>query len=188
MSWQLASNSFWAALGTSLAFTVGLGLTFSVLRPYNQVVYAPKLKHADEQHAPPPIGRKLWSWITPLWKTSEYEFVAQAGMDAAIFLRFIKMLRNIFLCISVMCLAILVPVNLTMVDEMGQGRSWMPMLTPSNVWGDAIWSQVVVAYLVNFTVMFFLYWNYKKVLHLRRRYFESADYQNSLHSRTLMVR
>lgn len=109
-------------------------------------------------------------------------------MDAAIFMRFVEMLRNLFVTLSVFVLAILIPVNLTQVDVSGEGRAWLAMLTPSNVWGDAQWAQVTVAYGINAIVMFFLWWNTKKVLHLRRRYFESDEYQNSLHARTLMVR
>ncbi|KAF3352603.1 hypothetical protein VdG1_08769 [Verticillium dahliae VDG1] len=170
---QLQQTSFFAALGTSVLFTLGIAIAFSFLRPYNQSVYAPKTKHADEKHAPPPIGRKLWSWY--------------AGMDAAIFMRFVEMLRNLFVTLSVFVLAILIPVNLTQVDVSGEGRAWLAMLTPSNVWGDAQWAQVTVAYGINAIVMFFLWWNTKKVLHLRRRYFESDEYQNSLHARTLML-
>ncbi|ROT41768.1 DUF221-domain-containing protein [Sodiomyces alkalinus F11] len=184
---QIVSTSFWAALGTSLGFTAGIALAFSFLRPYNQAVYAPKLKHADEKHAPPPLGRRPWSWLPPLWSTSEYDLIQNAGMDAAIFLRFIGMLRNMFLVLSLFVLAVLIPVNLTQADEIGSGRTWIARLTPALVWGEGQWSQVAIAYIMNTTVMFFLWWNYRKVLHLRRRYFESEEYQNSLHSRTLMM-
>lgn len=108
-------------------------------------------------------------------------------MDAAIFMRFITMLRNIFLVISLFGIGILVPIHVTNVADYVTDRKWMGLLTPLNVWGNAIWGQVVVAYLINVTIMFFLWWNTKKVLHLRRRYFESEEYQNSLHARTLMV-
>ncbi|KAL2758948.1 hypothetical protein ACRALDRAFT_1040768 [Sodiomyces alcalophilus JCM 7366] len=184
---QIVATSFWAALGTSLCFTAAIALAFSFLRPYNQAVYAPKLKHANEKNAPPPLGRRPWSWIPPLWTTSESDFVQNAGMDAAIFMRFIRMLRNMFLVLSFFVLVILIPVNLTQADEIGSGRNWIARLTPALVWGEGQWSQVAIAYIMNATIMFFLWWNYRKVLHLRRRYFESEEYQNSLHSRTLMM-
>lgn len=150
-------------------------------------MYAPKLKHADEKHAPPPLGRKVWSWIPPLWNTTEIEFIQVAGMDAAIFMRFICMLRNIFVVLSVFVLAILIPVNLALSDEIGKDRSWLLKLTPALLFGGGQWSQVAIAYILNIVVLFFLWWNYKKVLIMRRRYFDSEEYQNSLHSRTLMV-
>lgn len=176
-------------MGTSLGVTVGIAVTFSFLRPYNQSVYAPKLKHADEKHAPPPIGKKIWSWIPPLWNTGEAELVHHVGMDATVFLRFVRMCIFIFASISVFCIAILIPVYLNNADKQAlANRDWIEVITPLAVWGEsAYWAQVAVAYLITFTVMGFLWWNYRKVMLLRRNYFQSEDYQNSLHARTLMV-
>ncbi|OLN97075.1 hypothetical protein CCHL11_02108 [Colletotrichum chlorophyti] len=185
---QLANNSVWAALATSLGVTVAIAITFSFLRPYNQSVYAPKLKHADEKRAPPPIGKKVWSWLPPLWNTTEEELVHHVGMDATIFLRFVRMCLYIFCTVSVFGLAIMIPIFLTSADSfVAQNKSWIELITPIAVWGNAYWGQVAVAYMISFTVMGFLYWNYRKVFLLRRRYFESEEYQNSLHARTLMV-
>lgn len=44
-----------------------------------------------------------------------------------------------------------------------------------------------MGYAINFVIGGFLWWNYRKVLQLRRMYFESEEYQHSLHARTLMV-
>ncbi|TQN66788.1 hypothetical protein CSHISOI_08660, partial [Colletotrichum shisoi] len=183
---QLQKNSVWAALATSLGVTVAIALTFSFLRPYNQSVYAPKLKHADERNAPPPIGKKIWSWIPPLWKTTETELVHHVGMDATLFLRFVRMCVYMFSTISIFCIAILIPTYLSNRAQDIDG-SWLDAITPIAVWGDAYWAQVAVAYMITFTVMGFLWWNYRKVLLLRRKYFESEEYQNSLHARTLML-
>lgn len=173
-------------MGTSIGFTVAVAICFSFVRPHNTVVYAPKLKHADEKHAPPPIGRGYHAWVLPLWNTSEKDFIGYAGMDAAIFMRFTKMCRNIFLVLSVVGCGILLPtfyVKNSGTDE----QSWLMRLTPSQVWDKPLWSLVFTAYLFNITVCGFLWWNYRKVLQLRRVYFESDEYQHSLHARTLMV-
>ncbi|KAF9871403.1 hypothetical protein CkaCkLH20_11050 [Colletotrichum karsti] len=185
----LQNDAIWSALGTSLGVTFGIAITFSFLRPYNQSVYAPKTKHADEKHAPPPIGKKVWSWIPPLWNTGEAELVHHVGMDATIFLRFVRMCIFIFSTISVFALAILIPVYLNNADKSSlKDAKWVEVITPIAVWGEkAYWAQVAVAYLITFTVMGFLWWNYRKVMLLRRRYFESEEYQNSLHARTLMM-
>lgn len=114
----------------------------------------------------------------------------QIGMDATIFLRFIRMCRNMFLVLALVGVGILVPVNLTNYTEGGNGpdkTEWMLRITPRNVFGSPHWALVVVGYLFNIIVMSFLWWNYRKVLHLRRVYFESEEYQNSLHARTLML-
>jgi hypothetical protein len=189
---QLASASVYSALGTSLGFTAIVALLFSFLRPYNQAVYAPKLKHADEKHAPPPLGKKPWSWVLPLMSTHEEKLVQQIGMDATIFLRVMRMCRNIFVILAIVGVSILIPINYKMSlpdtsDSVQDSSSWILEVTPLNLWGRPLWSQVVIAWVFDIVVCFFLWWNYRRITQLRRKYFESEDYQNSLHSRTLMV-
>ncbi|KAI1641136.1 DUF221 domain protein [Biscogniauxia mediterranea] len=182
----LTDGAIWSALGTSLGFTAFIALAFSFLRPYNTVVYAPKLKHADEKHAPPPIGKGYFAWFPPLWRTSEKDVISHAGMDAALFLRFTRMCRNIFLVIAVIGCAILLPVYYELNSEK-QGQQWFMRLTPSNVFDKPVWALVISGYLFNIVIIGFLWWNYRKVLQLRRVYFESEEYQGSLSARTLML-
>ncbi|CAM1507543.1 Fc.00g071840.m01.CDS01 [Cosmosporella sp. VM-42] len=183
---QLSANSLYSALGTSLAFTFFIALLFSLLRPYNQSIYAPKLKHADERHAPPPIGKEPWSWITALWQTKEEHLIQQVGMDATVFLRFCRMCRNMFLVLSIVGVGILIPVYSSKKGSYADSN-WVNSITPMTVWGSAIWAQVVVAWLFNIIVAGFLWWNYRKIHQLRRKYFEGEEFQNSLFSRTLML-
>lgn len=110
-----------------------------------------------------------------------------AGLDAAIFLRFINMLRNMFLVMAVLGCAVLVPVNSTQSIKY-DSDTWLMRLTPQNVYNEAQWATVLCAWLFNILVLGLLWWNYRKVLQLRREYFETPEYQQSLHSRTLMVR
>lgn len=110
-------------MGISIGFTVFIAICFSFLRPYNQAIYAPKLKHADEKHAPPPIGRQPWAWVTPLLHTQEKILMSQIGMDAIIFLRFIRMLRNMFLVLMALGVGILLPVYATQSVKEYQGQA-----------------------------------------------------------------
>ncbi|KAK7748786.1 hypothetical protein SLS53_000810 [Cytospora paraplurivora] len=183
---DLISNPFSSEATSSLAFTAAVVLLFSFFRPYHTVVYAPKLKHADEARAPPPLGKGPFSWVPPLWQTKEKDMVRLAGLDAAIFMRFISMLRDMFLVMALIGCAILIPVNYTQSIRF-DSDTWLMRLTPQNVWNGAQWGTVLCAWLFNIVVIGFLWWNYRKVLHLRREFFESMEYQQSLHARTLML-
>lgn len=155
------------------------------------MVYAPKLKHADEKHAPPPVGKGLFAWMSPLAKTNEQDLILQVGLDATIFLRFTRMCRNIFLTLSVIGCSILLPVYLVKgyaVYKVFSSATLFSKLTPQYTFGQPNWWQVLVAWLFDIVVCGFLWWNYRAVLKLRRQYFESEEYQKSLNSRTLMVR
>lgn len=188
---QLAAASVISAATISFTVTGAIALAFSFLRPYHQVIYAPKSKHADERHAPPALGKAPWSWLVVVWKTKEEQLVDQIGMDATIFLRFLRMLRNMFLVLTVVGICIVVPVNIAnshvVEDADADKQAWLRKITPRFVGGSAMWSQVALAWSYDLIIMGFLWWNYRKVLGLRRKYFESEDYQRSLHSRTLMM-
>jgi hypothetical protein len=172
-------------LGSSIGITAAIAVGFSFLRPYNSVVYAPKLKHADEKHAPPPLGKGILAWVVPLWSTSEQDLVNLVGLDAALFMRFTRMCRNIFVILSLLGCGILIPVN--WVNFWPADDVWLAKVTPRNVWGAPLWATVVFAWLLTIIVCGFLWWNYRKVLQLRRQYMQSEEYQQSLHARTLMV-
>ncbi len=186
---EFQQNSLSAAVGTSVGFTLLLAIAFSLFRPYNSVVYAPKLKHADDKHAPPPLGKGVFAWVTPVIRTKEADLIGQVGLDATIFLRFTRMCRNIFITITILGCGILIPVNLTLSTSFTfpDRTAWIQLVTPVNTFGQALWSVVVCAWLFTAIIAGFLFWNYRVVLRLRRHYFDSPDYQNSLHARTLMV-
>ncbi|KAI9843120.1 MAG: Transmembrane protein 63C [Sclerophora amabilis] len=181
-------RAFWAALGSSLGVAVVTTLLFSLLRPYHSTVYAPKLKFADGKHAPPPVGKGLFAWITPVLKTREPYLAERIGLDAIVFLRFTRMCRNMFLVMSVIGLAVLIPANVAGRPKGQTGTySNLTLITPLLVWGGPLWAQVICSWLFDALIAVFLWWNYRVVTRLRRTYLDSPDYQAALHSRTLMV-
>ncbi|KAI9738904.1 MAG: hypothetical protein M1818_005217 [Claussenomyces sp. TS43310] len=181
-------DSLWASLGTSIGFSALIALLFCCLRPFNSVVYAPKLKHADDKHAPPPLGNGIFAWFGPVLGTKEQDLITQIGLDAIIFLRFTRMCRNIFCIIAIVGCGVLLPINMIKGDKSAtEHMSRIVEFTPVATYGSANWGQVICAWIFTITVAGFLWWNYRKVLQLRRQYFNSPEYQTSLHARTLMI-
>lgn len=166
-------------------------ILFSFMRPHNTVVYAPKAKYADDKHAPPKIGKGLFAWFGPVVTFRETQMVEKVGLDGTLFLRFTRMCRNIFAVITVVAVAALIPANVVSSGKNKQkdqfeGNSFWVTSTPQFVQGGALWVHVVCAWVINAVVAFFLWWNYVAATRLRRQYFESTEYLQSLHSRTLM--
>ncbi|KAI6246348.1 hypothetical protein HI914_05593 [Erysiphe necator] len=182
---QLAQTSVIASLGTSIGFTALLTIGFSLLRPYNSVVYAPKLKVADHKHAPPTLGKGIFAWFKPLLETSEKELEDVVGLDALVFLRILAMCRNIFIATALIGCFILAPINI--INGTQKNAKFIFKVTPINTFGRANWGMAICAWLFNFIICGFLWWNYRGILELRRRYFDSPEYQLSLHARTLML-
>lgn len=154
-------------------------------------MYAPRLRNADQKHAPPPIGRGIFAWLTPVIKTKEQELAEKVGLDATVFIRFTKMCRNIFIILGLLGCAVFIPLNILSNNKTIQpdwkGISDLTRVTPLWMYGSIFWAYVVFAYVINIVVCFFLWTNYRHVTKLRRWYFESHEYQTSLHARTLMI-
>jgi len=97
------------------------------------------------------------------------------------------MCRNIFIVIAIIGCGIIIPINLSVAAHAENPLPGVLQVTPLLTFGEATWGIVVCAWLFNIVIAGFLWWNYRKVLQLRRQYFDSPEYQKSLHARTLMV-
>jgi len=187
---QIQANSIYASIIWSFAVSGGLFFTFCFLRPRHNAVYAPRAKHADEKHAPPPLGRGFFSWLKSARGGDEQQLVERIGLDAVVFLRFIRMLRNIFLLLTVVGCGVLIPINVVGGHSLYSQWSNVATLmkfTPQYIFGQKFWAYVVLAYVLQGVVFFLIWWNYKAVLRLRLAYYHSYDYKTSLHARTLLI-
>lgn len=158
----MSTAAFWSSLGYSIGFALVCALLFCLLRPYNRTVYAPRLKHADEKRAPPPIDNGVFGWVQPIVKTTDQVLVEKIGEDGAVFLRFIKMCRNIMLVLSVIGCAVYIPINLKGNRKFSEQNpdteesTAFGDLTPMHVTGVYCWAYVAVTYVFNVVVCFFL--------------------------------
>jgi hypothetical protein len=187
---QVQENSIYAAIVYSFVISGLLVVVFCFLRPRNSRVYAPRAKHADEKHRPLLLDKKPFSWLSAVKDVKEQDLVDKIGLDAVIFLRFLRMIRNIFCVLTAIGCGILIPINVVGGSNFYKQWSSIPTLmkfTPQYIFGPKFWAFVLVAYLIQGTVCFFLWWNYRAVLKLRRAYLNTQEYQTSLHSRTLLV-
>ncbi|ORX48148.1 DUF221-domain-containing protein [Piromyces finnis] len=86
-----------------------LFLGFCILRTKIQCVYMPRrrLKHC----APPKIPNGLFSWINTTIRIKESFVLHSVGLDAAVFLRFLKTGIYLFTIMTFMGVLILLPIN-----------------------------------------------------------------------------
>ena len=132
----------------------------------------------------------MFGWVKTVIRTKEQELVEKVGLDAALFMRFTRMMRNMFTALMVVGCGVLIPLNLIAADgDLTDGASFFNRLTPVYVgYGSSVfWAYVVLAYLFDVVIFYFLWANYRAVLRLRRAYLESSEYQRSLHARTLLL-
>lgn len=119
------------AYGISVALYAGALLIIFVLftywrrLPYTKKFFAPKRFVSEEGYcAPPPIppSKSAWfpGWVRHTAGFKEADIIAIAGVDAALYMRFLRLGLQVFVVTSFLVLAILLPINLTnnTVDEL----------------------------------------------------------------------
>ncbi|PCH35801.1 DUF221-domain-containing protein [Wolfiporia cocos MD-104 SS10] len=182
-----------AAVGTQVGLMSLISLAtiiaFNVLRPRNKIVYEPKVKYHVGDKKPPRISDSLLGWLPPLIHTKEPELVDKIGLDAAIFLRFLRMFRMLFTCIALLCCVVLMPVDITYNLEKvpSTSRNILSILTIQNISDARLFVHVAVTYVICALVTGFVYLNWRDVVRLRRDWFRSPEYMQSFYARTLMV-
>lgn len=181
------------SVGIQLAFMAALSLVtvmaFSILRPKNKLIYAPKTKYSTPEKQPPKVDDGLFSWVKPLILTKEPQMLVEMGLDAVVFLRFLRMCRWLFTAVALLTCGVLIPLNIiyNLNNVPVTQRNFLSTLTISNVRGTFLWAHVAMSYLICFLAFWFIWFNYKRVVDLKHAYFRSKEYQNSLHARSLMI-
>ncbi|BFZ65219.1 hypothetical protein YB2330_006382 [Saitoella coloradoensis] len=186
-------KSIIASVITSLVISLITLVVFCLLRPNHTVVYAPKLKYADEKHQPPRVDRGFFSWIKPLVRMKEGELLERLGLDAVLYLRTLRMLRYMFSVLALIGCCMLIPVNVIINLKSSTFASStlstnpLALLSIEGIYGKWLAFHIACAWLFTAIVAYFIHRNYVQVLRLKGTWFRSMEYQAALSSRTLMV-
>ncbi|KAI0645179.1 DUF221-domain-containing protein [Trametes meyenii] len=186
----LAPVAVASQVGLMLGVSLVTVLVFNILRPNNKIVYEPKVKYHVGNKVPPKPSDSFLGWVSPLLHTKEPELVDKIGLDAAIFLRFLRLCRWLFTCVAALTCGVLIPVNvifnLKFVKK--DDRDVLSMLTIRDLeQSNWIFAHIVVTYAITFLVMAFVWYHWREVVRLRRDWFRSPEYVQSFYARTLMV-
>lgn len=183
------------SIASSLIFSLGVSLVllfvFSALRPRNNVVYAPKVKYADEKHQPPRLDNTPWAWIKPVVMLNEEYMIGKIGLDAVVFLRFLRLCRLYLAILTVVGCGAIIPINIIATNKLKtdatEKTNPLLKLTVSGLYDNWMLPHIVFSYIFTFTLLVLIWFNYRAIIALRQKYFNSDEYQASLHSRTMML-
>lgn len=203
-----------AVSGKSLAITVGIYaailiiavLLFSKWRraKLTRKFYAPKRYVVTEGYPkPPPLAKTLGGWVPQVLKMSEAEVIRCAGLDAAMYLKILRMGFEVFLCVGFLVMVIILPINCvgdevdrliatnTTASNNATGESYtftsLDKTTISNIPAkdSMLWAHAVITWAVTFVVYWWL-WKYNKEA-LRLRIFYLLNQPAGAESHTVLL-
>ena len=96
-----------------LSATLGISafLAFCFLRPRWTGLYAARKVQKDEATALPNLPDTFFGWILPLWRITDQQVLASAGLDAYVFLAFFKMAIKFLAITLFFSLVVIKPVH-----------------------------------------------------------------------------
>ncbi|KAI2606671.1 DUF221-domain-containing protein [Hypoxylon sp. NC1633] len=107
------SKDIFVQLVISLVLGISAFVAFCILRPRWKTLYAARKRHSDPQIALPTLPDSFLGWIPALYKVTEEQVLASAGLDAFVFLSFFKMSLRLFASMLFFAAVVLWPIHST---------------------------------------------------------------------------
>ncbi|KAL8938060.1 MAG: hypothetical protein Q9211_003391 [Gyalolechia sp. 1 TL-2023] len=203
------------ALYTQLVISIALGLgaflTFCTLRPRWTALYAARKRQKNAASKLPALPDTFFGWIPVLYKITEEQVLASAGLDAYVFLSFFQMATKFLAVTFFFALVIILPVNVQYTNYrfppgiVPQTLHYSPnperllslrsIPAPEDVdmiaEGDKetypsslLWMYVVFTYLFTSLAMYLLVITTQKIIKIRQEYLGS---QTTVTDRTIRL-
>ncbi|KAK3329903.1 hypothetical protein B0H66DRAFT_542322 [Apodospora peruviana] len=106
-----ATKAIQVQLVISLALGLSAFVAFCILRPRWKSLYAARKRHFDPAIGLPVLPDSFFGWIPGLYKITEQQVLASAGLDAFVFLNFFKMSIKLFAVMFFFAAVVLAPIN-----------------------------------------------------------------------------
>ncbi|KAF9950292.1 hypothetical protein BGZ72_008038 [Mortierella alpina] len=148
-----------------------------------QYLYSPRCRL--KVNPTPPMSMKFLGWIKPTITLPEEFYIANVGLDAVMFLRFLKMCLQFCIFNAIIVGTILLPIHY-FGDKNFQE---VPRFSILNIQDDSnlLWAHVLLTYVVTVSWMFLLFKNYWQWMDLRREYTLQRIRQGEIAERSIFI-
>ncbi|KAF2003438.1 DUF221-domain-containing protein [Amniculicola lignicola CBS 123094] len=186
-------------LALSLALGIGAFLTFCALRPRWKGLFAARKKQSGQATALPELPDSFFGWILPLWRITEEQVLASAGLDAYVYLAFFKMAMKFLVVTLFFAVAIVKPVHDTHEEpDIGKNDTdtgdfqrieirseWTAWSVPEYEYStDYLWMYLGLAYLFTALIIYLIVSETRKIIEVRQEYLGS---QTTITDRTIRL-
>jgi hypothetical protein len=170
------------------------------LRPRWKGLYAARKKQSDLATALPELPDSFFGWIVPLWRITDEQVLASAGLDAYVYLAFFKMAIKFLLVTLFFALAVIKPVHDThkegkkspLPDKPDDNASLhleargglMALVADYDSYTDYLWMYLVFVYLFTGLIMYLVVSETRRIIDIRQRYLGS---QTTITDRTIRL-
>lgn len=177
MSWSPDPQTY--SVFATLGFNAAIGGVVLTLFEYFRVrqldIYCPKIRKPSDEPIPEPSSGFM-GWIKKLWPLSDDEILRMAGMDAYVYLRFLKMCFKIGwnCCLG---LIVLLPVYATGVGDSENVAIGINLYSMANIkpGGSRLWASFCFAYIFVGVFLAHIHLEYRNFALARAKFFNGID-------------
>ncbi|KAG0034795.1 hypothetical protein BGZ81_003199 [Podila clonocystis] len=120
---QLEADASISAFTSALLFNGCVGLAifvvFCIVRHWNRKIYQPRTYLVPAEVRSPVLPTGIFSWVTSSFKVTDNELLDRIGLDAYMYLRFLRMSAILFGGFTLIAIPILIPINV--INGVGSG-------------------------------------------------------------------
>ena len=147
---------------------------FSSLRLRFRQIYSPRMLLIENK--PFTVGtmpRSFFSWITPSIMTTDEDVYTFAGIDALVFIRFLKLILKLALFTLPYGMIVLLPININGGNNLVDG---LDRLSMSNVKTSSslLWAHCLAVWLYTFAVIYLTFEEWKVYIKYRQIYLKKG--------------
>lgn len=181
-----------AAINILSAFAFFVAFAILRLQPFNDRVYFPKWYLKGIRNSPTRSGGsvrkfvnldcstyiRFLNWMPAALRMPEPELIDHAGFDSVVYIRIYLLGLKIFVPLSVLAFAVLVPINITgryLEHREDLSYSNLDKLSISNIppGSQRFWAHLAMAYVFTFWTFYTLYKEYKLITSMRLHFLAS---------------
>lgn len=182
-----STNLFVSSLVINFSISLlALGV-FSFLRPRLKQIYSPRQLLLDVMFPLGKLPHSFFAWVIPAFMANDDDVFYYAGIDALVYMRFMRLCVKISLVIMPYGIAVLLPLNYFG----GEGLHGLDRVALSNIQhkSSKVWAHVVPAWFYTFIICYLLYEEWKMYIMYRQEYLSSGKgYQYAVLIRDLPVK
>ncbi|KAF9453915.1 DUF221-domain-containing protein [Macrolepiota fuliginosa MF-IS2] len=181
------TSNFLTALVVNGALLGAEVVAFLILKQKLWRIYSPRTT------LPPPDKRAPefpsdWRWLPALMRYPAEDIIHKNGLDAYMFLRYIKLLIWVFLVFTILTFLVIIPADAVGITSAAQGLekiSWTNIIEPRDQ--DRFSAHIVVVYLLTFFVIWMIRREMNYFVHLRHQFLISHSHSRLAQARTVLI-
>lgn len=184
-----SQNAFITALATNAAALVIQVGAFTYLKGKLHRVYHPRSFLPPPEKRAEELPRGPWKWFVALVTSPTKDIIRKNGLDAYLFIRFLRVLILIFGCFTIISWPILITVNTVGIPD-NAGRDGLSRLSWGNIPTDMqirYVAHIIIAYILTFFVIWVIRRELATFVKLRHQFLISRSHSKLAQAKTVLI-